>query len=388
MRRVTPALIAAAMTAVVSAPWALSLMFAGAAHAETARHTILLTHPRAAVLHGYIDMVQQHVLTIPNLHIMGIYHESETEDYQDAVALLAREHIDWITLHPVRCPLAADDMYRDNACVPVFRDLVAQSSGAVFNGGPDIPPRFYGEPTLLTTVIEAPHRHIFELSLLAHLVGTAKNPALVPLIAQRPNYAILGICVGMQSMNVADGGTLVQDIPSEIYGIRTLEELQRLDPNRLHRSTVMELDPEPGVSPGVFHPVRVASAAARTMLPVTDVPVQVFSVHHQAVGDLAGDYTVIATSLDGKVVEAISHKRFPNVLGLQFHPERPSLWHADDIQRRAAGDPDPNFAFHTLQRDPRSRAFNAAIWQAYGHAIVAVDQDAGPAAAQGPKPKK
>ncbi|HET6344502.1 MAG TPA: hypothetical protein VFH51_06195, partial [Myxococcota bacterium] len=98
--------------------------------------TLLITHPRASVLKHYVTMVRQHVLDVPNLRIVGIYHESETEDYRDAAAYLQAESIDWIRIEPVHCALDANDVFRDNACRPTFQKLIKESHGIVFNGGP------------------------------------------------------------------------------------------------------------------------------------------------------------------------------------------------------------------------------------------------------------
>ncbi|MFW5721010.1 MAG: gamma-glutamyl-gamma-aminobutyrate hydrolase family protein, partial [Bacteroidota bacterium] len=47
----------------------------------------------------------------------------------------------------------------------------------------------------------------------------------------------------------------------------------------------------------------------------------IYSNHHQAIEKTGKDLEVIATSTDGNIVEAVQHKKYPNVLGIQFHPE-------------------------------------------------------------------
>ena len=357
--------------AVVGALLSVSIWGSAAQAAAPANATtILLTHPRESVLRSYVTLVRQHVLNLPNLHLVGIYHISETENYEDAREFLKREHIDWITLQPVKCPLKNADVFTNTTCRDEFRALVEGSQGIIFNGGPDIPPTLYGRPTLLTTVIETPHRHVFEISFLANLLGTPRNRGMPPLLAQHPNYPVFSICVGMQSMNVAAGGTLVQDIPSELYGVHTVEEAENANPNAWHRNHFNELDPEPGVNAGVFHPVRVtdnAPASVRRLAPHTNP--QVLSIHHQAIDRLSEDFVVTATSLDGRVIEGIRHKIFAHVLGWQFHPEKSALYDAAEIAHHQDSDTERNFAYDAMSQNPESRAFNVGLWQMFSEFV-------------------
>jgi putative glutamine amidotransferase len=97
---------------------------------------------------------------------------------------------------------------------------------------------------------------------------------------------------------------------------------------------------------------------------------QVLSIHHQAVDTLAPGYTVFATSDDGKIIEAMGRLDFPNVIGVQFHPEFAALWDAKEtFQQRPGPTTEHNFAHSALGRDPRSRVFNLAVWLWLGHAM-------------------
>jgi putative glutamine amidotransferase len=328
--------------------------------------TLLITHPRASVLRNYVMLVRQHVLAVDHLKIVGVYHEAETEDYRDALHYLAAEHIDWITLHQVKCPLAADDVYKNNACRPAFDKLIADSAAIIFNGGPDIPPSLYGESTLLTTVVETPRRHIFEVALSVALMGSSRAPDVHPILAKRPDYPVLGICVGMQTLNVAAGGTLIQDIPTQLYGEHSVEEALHASPATWHRNHSHELNPDKGVSLGVMHPVHLTASAPaflRSLIRNDGPEPQVLSIHHQAVDALGAGFIVYGTSDDGKIVELMGRHDFPNVLGLQFHPERSALWDKTEEQLICPKAPTYNFAYGTLEKDPTSRAFNEAVWQ-------------------------
>ncbi len=77
-----------------------------------------------------------------------------------------------------------------------------------------------------------------------------------------------------------------------------------------------------------FHRIRLGrdSVFVRRMgFSGGDLPF-VATAHHQAIAKLGAGLRVTATSLDGKIVEAVEHTRFANVLGIQFHPERHTLY--------------------------------------------------------------
>jgi putative glutamine amidotransferase len=336
-------------------------------------NTLLITHPRASVLRNYVMLVRQHVLAVDHLQIVGVYHESETEDYRDALDYLAVEHIDWIKLQQVKCALDADDVYKDNACRPAFEKLIADSAGIIFNGGPDIPPSLYGEPTLLTTVVETPHRHFFEVALSVALLGSSRAPTVHPILSKRPEYPVLGICVGMQTLNVAAGGTLIQDIPTQLYGENSVEEALHASPATWHRNHSHELSPDKGVSLGVMHPIHLTANAPsflRNVLRAGGPEPQVLSIHHQAVNAVGAGFIVYGTSDDGKIVEVMGRHDFPNVLGLQFHPERSALWDKTEEQLICPKASTYNFAYGTLEKDPSSKAFNEAVWQWLARVVV------------------
>lgn len=357
--------------------WLLGLFLivhGASARANDTTHTILITHPRASVLHAYVTLVRQHVLNTHHLRIIGVYHASETEseDYADARAFLEHEHIHWIDLHSVKCALDANDVFKNNHCRKEFQELVDASDGIVLNGGPDIQPQLYGQPTLLTTQVETPRRHIFETALMVQLLGSSRAPEVVPLLRDRPDYPVLGICVGMQTMNVAAGGTLIQDIPSQIYKVSSVEASLASSPAYWHRNHSHELDPGHGVSVGVMHPIHVtaqAPAFLRATLGDGSYEPLVMSIHHQAVDHLGAGYVVWGTSDDGKIVEMMGRQDYPNVMAVQFHPERSPLWDKREEARLSPGDKTTNFAYTAIHRDRMSQAFNESVWQWLGHLV-------------------
>ena len=161
-----------------------------------------------------------------------------------------------------------------------FDALVARLDVLVLTGGEDVSPARYGEPPSPNLGAVNPVRDDFDFRLLA--------------AARRHRLPVIGICRGCQLINVAFGGTLWQDLPSEFPA----EKVQ-------HRN--------------VHHPISILpdSRLART-LGCTNVVVN--SSHHQAVKKVAPGFRVVATSPEG-VVEAIESDDYPAV-GVQFHPER------------------------------------------------------------------
>jgi len=167
--------------------------------------------------------------------------------------------------------------------------LLDRVQGLLLTGGSDVDPALYGE---------APHprlgkvfrdRDDFELALCREALDR--------------DLPILGICRGHQVLNVATGGTLIQDIPSDLSG----GEVHDSERDRWERS----------------HDVRILPGTRlREVLGKDRVAVNSF--HHQAVKDVGRGLRVSAVSGDGAVVEGIEAEASRFVLGVQWHPE--SFW--------------------------------------------------------------
>ena len=156
--------------------------------------------------------------------------------------------------------------------------------GLLLCGGNDSHPKFYGEEINGAVDIDL-ERDEAELALTDAFVKAGKP--------------ILGICRGMQALNVFCGGSMIQDIPSE-YETKIIHRLDK-----------------PEIA---FHKILVEKSS-----PLSEImgfgEHLINSYHHQAVKEVAPDFSVCATAEDG-IIEAIYHKNKKFILGVQWHPER------------------------------------------------------------------
>lgn len=168
-----------------------------------------------------------------------------------------------------------------------FAEIVARVDGLVLTGGEDVAPSRYGAPRHERTGDVHDARDETEISLIA-----AARAARLPTLA---------ICRGLQLANVALGGTLVQDLPSERPS-STVHDRADARTSRVHE-------------------VRI-TAGSRLAEAVGAGTITVNSSHHQAVDRVAPGLTVTATAPDG-VVEGAEWTGDDDwwMLGVQWHPE-------------------------------------------------------------------
>jgi putative glutamine amidotransferase len=181
-------------------------------------------------------------------------------------------------------------------------DALNGIGGLLLPGGGDVEPARYGEEPHPSLVDVEPLRDEFEIALVRE--------------ARSRNLPIFAICRGLQVLNVAFGGTLVQDIPSQVPG--ALE----------HRLAV-----PPHEAFALAHEVWIDkdTTLARLMserLGGADT-CDVNSRHHQAVKQVAPNFNVSATAPDG-VVEAIEDPSAPFCLAVQWHPE--NFWRTGEFR--------------------------------------------------------
>ncbi len=179
---------------------------------------------------------------------------------------------------PVLIPCAEDPEVAEAALAAV--------SGVLITGGPDVDPARYGRNPIGKLGRISPLRDVTDEVVVRHAMA-------------HPEMPCLGICRGIQAMNVFTGGTLYQDIPSQVQG--AIKHSQD--------------------APGWYgtHQIEIeASSRLAAVLRCETICANTF--HHQAVDEVGEGFVVVARAADG-VIEAIENPDAAFCIGVQFHPE-------------------------------------------------------------------
>jgi putative glutamine amidotransferase len=181
-------------------------------------------------------------------------------------------------------------------------EALAGVGGVLLTGGADILPARYGEATHPSVVDIDLARDEFELALIAQ--------------ARKRDLPMIGICRGIQALNVASGGTLVQDLPSLVPAASPhMLDVPPHQPFSLAHEVWIEKD-------------SILSDLMRERLVEADT-CEVNSRHHQALKAVAANFRVSATAPDG-VIEAIEDPSLRFCLGVQWHPE--NFWRTGEFR--------------------------------------------------------
>lgn len=167
-------------------------------------------------------------------------------------------------------------------------ELLERLDGLVLTGGADLEPaRYHAQPHPATKGTR-PDRDEFEFSLFE--------------LARKAGMPVLAVCRGLQLVNVALGGTLVQHLP-DVLG---------------HTGH--------GRAPGVFGVTTVTTVPGSRVAAIAGPELDAHCHHHQAIGELAAGLVVSAHAPDG-TVEAAETREGPFLVGVQWHPEENATDH-------------------------------------------------------------
>jgi len=324
---------------------------------------LVLMNPTVNNLKTVFYLIDNQIFPVPEeFNFVGFYHTAQTYDFSKSADLIRESGRKNFFLQACS-DLPGQLLYGENPCSDDFRAVFENSRGVIFFGGPDIPPTIYGEETNLLTVITDYHRHTFEASFLFHLLGGYQDDNFIPLLEQKPDYFIFGICLGMQTLNVATGGTLIQDIPTDIYGQKSLENVLAADADTHHRNYFTNYGTDDDLIWGSFHRINILLPERMLVfMSASDPNPYVLSSHHQSAGRIGKGLLVAAGSMDGKVVETLVHAKYPNVVGFQFHPEPSFLYKPEEKLKSDPGKPEEK-SFIDLYPGAAGENFNRNLWK-------------------------
>jgi putative glutamine amidotransferase len=217
-----------------------------------------------------------------NYPLIGVTTMRRVTQFGMQISSLAEAYVEALLLVDV-CPVLIPNQLPEGA----VDKLLPRLDGVVFTGGGDIETSYYQEVDHPKVSGVEPDRDRVELKLLERVVNDG-----VPF---------LGICRGLQLINVGLGGTLYADIADQVPGAARHDYFP--DWERDHLAHAVEVDKG----------TRLAGI-------IGDGSVEVNSLHHQAVDKVAPDLEVTAAAPDG-IVEAVELPDHPFGLAVQWHPE-------------------------------------------------------------------
>lgn len=326
---------------------------------------LVMCRPLVSQIKNIVIMQELGILPVKKMKLLCVYHEDELTSYASSKKFVKSEGLRWVSFKKIEGSVPVKDLFKKNRWSHTFSNIIKNSDGIIFTGGMDIPANIYGEKNSLLTEPSTPFRSYYEISFLFHLIGRGKDSEFVPILENNKDYPVLAICLGEQSMNVAAGGTLIQDIPSEIYKVGTIEDVVKMDPDKIHSSRYIKaLHPDISDLFSHFHKIKLKKTNIfyTAGIRIDNMP-YVISSHHQSAGKIGVDLNIIATSMDGKIVEALEHTKFKNVLGVQFHPEVYKLYTKRSLYRKIPSGEIDFSPYKFLTENNRSMEFHLKLWK-------------------------
>lgn len=163
-------------------------------------------------------------------------------------------------------------------------------AGLLIPGGDDIDPKYFKEEPHPSIVLTDPEIIQFQMNFFQQ--------------ALNKDLPVFGICAGLQIINIACGGNIYQDIPSQYSN-------QESNPVKHKKNKNEKEDP--------FHNVTIEKHTKLYDI-LQKEEISVNSTHHQALKDIADGFMVTARSKDG-IIEAIESRKHRYVVAVQWHPE-------------------------------------------------------------------
>jgi putative glutamine amidotransferase len=211
--------------------------------------------------------------------VIGINTDVSGDDREGRI-MLGHSYVDAIT-SAGGIPLLLPPVENDPEAIKRY---VAMCDGFLFTGGRDISPQRYNSDTTHPAInLLNPRRENFDFALMDAAVKSGKP--------------VLGVCLGAQELNVAFGGSMIADLPTQ---------------------TSSTINHKPG-NGQLSHEVEITTGTRLHNL-LSTTTLQVNSIHHQACDRLGQGLMVMAKAPDG-VIEAFESEQHDFVVGVQWHPE-------------------------------------------------------------------
>ena len=253
-------------------------------------------------LQSHLDDIYAHFPEADQQPLIGI-----TGNFNDGETTLSKRYYDSVIEAggvPVVIPPVADRH--------VLANTLDQLDGLLLSGGADLNPLWTGD----------------EPSTQLHRINEERDlpELLITRLAYNRQIPILGICRGIQTLAVALGGRVAQDI----YEAREQQDGQPTAKERRIFGLRNNTQPTPSLAPMIkhsqdagrselTHSVNIQTGSTLYQI-YKQEKIYVNSFHHQAVSDCGKRFRITATAPDG-VIEAIESAEFKSILGVQWHPE-------------------------------------------------------------------